>query len=777
MEDTYSTFLAATMPDLYARAPLLADMVAAKVLKKLPTPDTADADAEKIRAWSQKVTGQSGKVPLSILLHLVAGTAFTGLFGAAGLGMYGAGLGLFYGARRAYRSESAKAATWSLRARLMEMVGFDRLNPLINRYRLTSNKNIARDYYEFEEAVKGLSEEERNLIPGFIEGTQKNVPPQVEKAARSIQLIFKRVAEEAQKHGIELETDLTYYPRFLDFDLIQKMKEDPALFEENVQHLMKTQGWSDVEANLFLQAYFDGSQEMRAERDARAQEELAKWIRGKFPEISDADFARLYNKIMTRFGGRILGNLKYGRVAPKLIDKMYRQDPVYVMSRYIPGAWRTIAQKQFFGDNNAKINAFLDTNFPNFKGTESDGRKEVKSWFYAELNDGRFGAAAKNPMTGQGMEWETARKITAAQYWTKLGTSPVAPIRNTAYAFNMAVPLAGIRSTLYGIGMALSEAVPGRDYKRARIAGAVSDRMILDAYDLARGGENNAWVYMKDKLRYKWHPFTMTEKFNRVFGFYAGIAQGKRLLSTVIHGKTQGIRDAAAERLAEVIGPNHLKRSLAAGQLTQDAEDLFGVGMTEAINGTTRPLDLPKWANTPEGTIVAQFRRLAFRQTVVWRDEILAPARRGNFGPLLRWAAAAGLTTPVIALISVGLPVLAASLFGGEPEEKEQKEHTPAEEVLHFANTLNMLGLYGDIASGINSGDDFGDAPLYGTLAGPTLGSAAHLAKDVIYDFGIKGESAARQANQILRRELPIVNVLTKAGVFGEGGVFQEERE
>ncbi len=737
-------------------------MIAAKVLKTPPTAATVEADAQKIKDWSKKATGQSGKVPLTVMMHIVGGTVFAGLFGIPGLGVYGAGLGVWYAARRAMKADFAKSATWSLRARLMEMPGFDRLSPLVDRYRLESNKNIARDYYEYEEAIKGLSEEERNLIPGYIEGTQRNVSPEIARAGRAIQMIFKRVAEEARKNGIDMETDLTYYPRFLDFDLIQKMKEDPALFEENVQHLMKTQGWPEVEANLYLQAYFDGSQKMREERDVKAQEELAKWIRDKFPTISDAEFARLYNKIMTRFGGRILGNLKYGRVSPKLLDKMYRADPVYVMSRYIPGAWRTIAQKQFFGDNNVKINTFLDTNFPTFRGTESEGRKEVKSWFYAELNDGRFGPAAKNPLTGQGLKWETARKVTAFQYWTKLGTSPISPIRNMAYAYNMAMPLAGIRSTWTGIAKALAEAVPGRDYKRARIAGAVSDRLILDAYDLARGGENNAWVYMKDKLRYKWHPFTMTEKFNRVFAFYAGIEHGKRLLHQVINGHTQEIRQAATDRLAQVVGPERLSESLQAGRLTQDAEDIFGVGMTEAINGTTRPFDLPKWMNTPEGTIAGQFRRLALRQTVVWRDEILKPAKRGNFAPLLRWAAAAGMTTPIVALLSAGIPVGLAYMLGGDPEEKEPKEMAPAEEVLHFANTMNMLGLYGDIAAGLNSGDDFGDAPLFGTLAGPTAGSAAHLLKDVVYDFGIKGEDPGKQMNQILRREIPFINVLTR---------------
>lgn len=778
-DQAYGEFLRTSMPDLYARYPLLADMVAAKVLKKKPTPEEGPEAAEKIRKWSDKVTGQgsqAGRVPLSLLLHLVGGSAFGALFGPAGLGMYGAGLGLWHGFRRAYRSEKGKEALWSLRARLREMPGFDRLEPLIERYRLESNKNIARDFYEYEEAVKGLSEEERNLVPGVIEGTHKgDVPPKVMQAARALQLIFKRIAEEARRRGIDLETDLTYYPRFVDFDMVKKMKEDPALFEENVQHLMKQEGMTELEANAFLQAYFDNSEEMRADRDAKSQEELAKWIKSKFPDISHEDFAKLYNKIMTRFGGRILGNIKYGRVAPKLVDKMYRRDPVYVMSRYIPGAWRTIAQRQHFGENNAAINSFLDRNFPNFRGTESEGRQEVKKWFYAELNDGRFGPSAKSPLTGQGLKWETAHKITGAQFWTKLALSPVSPFRNMAYAFNMAVPLTGMRNSIQGLGKSLAETVTGMDYKRARIAGAVSDRMILDAYDLARGGENNAWVYLKDKLRYKWLPFTMTEKFNRVFGFYAGIAQADRLFQQARAGKTQAVRDAAAGRLSEVIGPERLMESLKQGELTRDAQDLYGVKMTEAINGTTRPFDLPKWANTPEGTIIAQFRRMAFRQTVVFRDEILMPARRGDFGPLLRWAAASGMSTPVIALLTAGIPAGLAWMFGGDPEERDEEEKTPAEQTLQFVNTLNLLGLYGDIAAGLNSGDDFGDAPLYGTLAGPTLGTAAHLAKDVLYDFGIEGQPAAQQANQILRREVPLINVLTKAGVLNEKGLFSEE--
>lgn len=774
----YMAFLQSVMPDIFTKYPILADMIAAKALKKMPTTEEMPEAAKKLLAWMRKVDvngpgGQAGFSNPKVLGVIAGGTVFGAAFGPAGLGAYGLGLGLWWGFRRAQKAEAAKVALWSLRARLREMPGFVRLEPLIERYHLQSTRQIGRDFYTYEEAAKDLSPEERARIPGIIEKGTEGADPKLVAAARKLQGIFRRVAEEARKAGLDIETDLNYYPRMVDFEMLQKMKDDPSLMQENVDHLVKNAGFEPEEAYAYLMAYFDNSEDMRMERNSKRREELIKWIVENFPKISHGDFAKLYMKIQNRFGARIIGNLKYGRVAPMLLEKMYHRDPVYVMSRYIPGVWRSIEQRREFGENNARINDFIDANFPLFGAQESDARKEAKSWFLAELGEGRFASSVKDVVQGaQGLAWQTAHKLTGFQFWTKLGTSPISPARNVAYAFNMAFPLAGVGATLKGLMKALSETAQKTGYKRARIAGAVSDRLILDAYDLARNGENNTFVYMKDSLKYKWHPFTITEKFNRAFAFRAGIYYAQRLFNQAKNGG-----DAVAQKLlSDYLGADLLSACYDAGALSREAEDQIGLMMAERINGTTRAFDLPKWMNTPEGSVAYQFRRLAFRQTVVWRDMVIKPMTKGDYGPFVRWATAAGITTPLIAALAASMPMALAMLMGSDPTEYEEKEKSIPLQLLEWVNIMNLLGLYGDIAAGMDSGDDFGEVPLVGTFVGPTASTALHTLKDVGYDFLLKGESPGKQVNQVLRREVPFVNFLIKTGVFGENkGPFEDQ--
>jgi hypothetical protein len=141
-----------------------------------------------------------------------------------------------------------------------------------------------------------------------------------------------------------------------------------------------------------------------------------------------------------------------------------------------------------------------------------------------------------------------ARKLTAYHVYTKLFTSVLSPARNVAFGLNMAIPLAGGRNTLKGIMTALAEGPTG--YKHARMAGAIMDRVIRDAYETSKGTQGTAWDKISGAVE-KWHPFMVTERFLRVFAFHAGQYRAESLFRSALAGDKRAIRDLQHELGAE----------------------------------------------------------------------------------------------------------------------------------------------------------------------------------------------------------------------------------
>jgi hypothetical protein len=547
--------------------------------------------------------------------------------------------------------------------------------------------------------------------------------------------------------GFGLAEDPTYYPRVLDWDKVQAMKEDPELLDRNIQHLKDTQGLSEEDAEGLLLNFFDNSEEMRIQTAAKRKKDMLEALRKRHPNISDVELVRAYTRMKNNYGERINGNLRFQRKVPMLLAEMYIRDPLQVLPRYLESTWKAVSYRKAFGPNLDMIRDFLDTAFPLVGDKASPEREQAEEFIDTELYRSRFPTMLGDQEKNEAL----ARKLNSYHVWTKLFTSVLSPARNLAFGLNMAIPLAGGRNTMKGILQALGQGRTG--YKNARVAGAITERVIRDAYETSKGTKGTFFDKFKEA---NWHPFMVTEKFIRAFAFHAGQYRAESQFRAALAGDKRALAELQHE-----LGGDRLAKDLAAGALSSASKDLYGLAIAEDIAGSTRPMRLPRWMNTPEGTVIGQFRRIAFDQTRVLKDRVFLPATRGQFGPLVRWGAAVGVSAYVIAAL--------ASMLNGD-DDKKKKEKDGAGQMawafIEYVNNVNALGLWGDMAGGLNSGDDWGNTPLVGTMVGPTLSSVLHAAKDIFYDAPQKGD-AAPELKQILKREIPFLSKLAKWDVPG----------
>jgi len=749
--EAYRTMLQKVMPEINTRYPALADMMAAKAFGgKLP--EDLGAAEESLLAYlaGLEKNSQAGKASPMLLGGVVATGVLASTFGVANtIALVGGASAAVYGYKRLARSDWFQKGTWSIQARLRQLPSFRPIEPRFAQAYHLANTNIARTAHVLGEVLKPLSEEERLQVPDKVENPDLQVSPAVERAANVWRKVAETIAVQAKKVGFGMMPDPKYYPRSLDFERLQLMKEDPELMDRNVQHLMKTQGLSMEDAQGLLMNFFDNTDEMRMATAAKRKKEMIDAIRRRHPNISDQELVRAYMRMKNQYGEMLNGNLRFQRKVPMLLPEMYIRDPADVLPRYLETTWKAVSYRKMFGPNLDMIRDFLDTEFPILGEKPSPEREEAEDFLDTELYRNKFSSRI---VADTKRAQEVAGTMTGYQVWTKLFTSVLAPARNIAFGTNMSIPIAGGRNTLKGMIEVLRKGRNG--FKNARVAGAISERVIRDAFESSKGNDKTAFSRFKENVSY-WHPQSVTERFIRAFSFHAGQYRGESLFRDAMTGNKRAIHD-----LTEALGENRLAEDMAAGRFSNAARDLFGLSMSEDIAGSTRPLRLPRWMNTPEGAVLFQFRRIAFDQTRVLKDKVLIPATRGEFGPLLKWGAAVGVSSYIMA-------TLASMLYGDD--KKKKKPSGAGQEAwafVEYLNNVNALGLYGDVSLGLNSGDDYGDAPLVGTMLGPTLSSVLHAAKDILWDAPHKND-AGEELKQIAKREIPFLGKLAKWGVPG----------
>lgn len=747
-DDAYRAMLGRVMPEVAARYPLLADMVATKALGGSVPTDMAAAEAKVAKFLQDKLKGQAGGVSPKVLGFATGGTALGVFFGPEAVAAGGAALGAVWAFKRLSRLDQVKRLAWSIEGRLGEYPGFDGLQPLFGQAHRLAQINIARSAKVLKDVLEPLSEDQRLQVKGKVENPALETEPAVTRAAEVWRRTAKAIVPRLQEVGYDVVESETYFPWRYDWDRVQQMKEDPALLEREVQHLVK-QGYSELDAEGILLNMFDNTDTMKRKRAAERNRELLQALRRRHPR-SDEAFLDAYKRAKTKYGEMHNGYMKQ-RKMPQLSPDMYIQDPAVVLPDYLDRTWKNIAYRKVFGPQLGAIRDFLDTNWPILDGEASPEREQVEEFFDVELYGHRF--PSRVGIKDQELAQKAARVATSFQLWTKLFSSVLSPARNVLAAMPVSLPLAGGRDTLKGMLRAMGS------HEEARMAGAISERVIRDTYEAAKGNER---TFFAKVTAANWHPFSVTERYVRAFAFHAGRYRAERLFRALREGgergalrKALGGAEEPAAELTRVLGRERLAKDLEAGQLSEASLELFGAAMAEDVGGSTRPLRLPRWANTPEGTVIGQFRRIAYDQTRTLWHRVYQPARRGQVGPLLRWAAGAGMT-------AYAAEMLGSMMFGDGGEDKEKKDPSLGQRAwafLDFVNGVHALGLWGDMAQVVKHR---GVPDLFG----PTLSGIYKAAVDLGAESQQGQDASLGEAGtRILKREVPLLRRLGNWGV------------
>lgn len=761
--EEYDNLLNRVMPEINARYPALASMMAAKAFNGSMPDKIEDAEAKLTKFIAGIDKGnQSGKASTTVIFGIPLMAGLAAYFGPVHATEIVGGLSLaVWGFKKMNMSEWIQRGTWSVGDRLELYPSYAPIKNLFGQANRVSRLNTGKASNAILDVLRPLTEAERLLMADKVEDPSLSVPPNVERAANVWRRVAASIATAGAKVDLGLAPDERYYPRELDWERIQLMKGDPKLLDRQIDHLMMKQGLSQEDAYGLLVNYFDNSEEMRIEKYAKLKREMMAAMRRRNPNITDQELVNAYLRMKNTYGERVNGSLRYARTSPKLTNDMYIRDPLVVLPKYLERTHKTIAYRHIFGPNLEMINDFLDTEFPLMGDKPSIERERVKEFIDVELYHGRF---APQWMDDSDKANKIAGIVGTYNTWTKLFTSVLSPVRNIAFGTNMAIPLAGGRNTIKGIMDVLLKGTNG--FKNARIAGAITDRAMRDMYAVSKGEKNTVWEKVKGA---DWHPFMITERFIRAFAFHAGQYRCENLFRKALKGDKRALKE-----LTDELGGKRMGAELMDKKLSQASKDLYGLSMADNIGGSTRPMNLPRWMNTPEGTILGQFRRVAYDQTRVLKNKVFAPARRGDFGPLMRWGATVGVSLYVLAQLK-------SMVYGSPEDDDKKKERTAGQQAwdfMQYTNGVNAFGLWGDIANGINSGNDWGDAPLLGTIAGPTLSSVLHIVKDIYLDApnDKKARGLGPELKQIARREIPLLGHLAKWDVPGFD-LLQSERE
>jgi hypothetical protein len=196
--------------------------------------------------------------------------------------------------------------------------------------------------------------------------------------------------------------------------------------------------------------------------------------------------------------------------------------------------------------------------------------------------------------------------------------------------------------------------------------------------------------------------FSQVEKFNRSVAATAGRDYALRLAQK---------GDEATLRNLGVTGPIKNK-TLTEAQQIQAARKIV-----EKTQFKVDPQDLPGWADSPGGKLVAQFRTFSYKQGSFVSNEILKPAAHGDLMPLGRFLAALPLGYALYETKRV---------ISGRPEEENKSKVA-----LQTAQNIGGFGLAFDLYQSLNPlgskyiPSDRRTSMTFGAAGGPAVGVAA----------------------------------------------------
>lgn len=360
----------------------------------------------------------------------------------------------------------------------------------------------------------------------------------------------------------------------------------------------------------------------------------------------------------------------------------YDKDPVNVLTRYFHASARRIETARTFGRKDELamkvINGLSD----------AKAKKNVASLYKAFVGD-----------TDPSYK-DLARFTGTFHALTLLSTSGImqpAQLMNTIAKY-------GWGNTLKGIGET------AKDWRKAKLfaghAGATFDNIHKDFMPGDFGGLSDTWTRIIG--------LQQLDKVNRV----ASAMTGRFWASEVVDRMARGVGSVAEHetwsRELQKMGIN--PQSVVGGKLTHDQERMAGLYAAQSTQFASDALDLPELRNTPQGRFLYLFKSFGFQQTYFVKNEIMAPAERGDYRPLLRFLSAASVAAPVV----------------GETVRYLKHRETPDDVKLRVVEDLAMVGTTGMFFDAFRAMSG-GPSSIFSWALGPTAGETAQLIGSDLY--------------------------------------------
>lgn len=503
------------------------------------------------------------------------------------------------------------------------------------------------------------------------------------------------VADESTKIGLKIRLKKglevpfkgrkDFFPHFIPQpdDLKPKRLGINKLREEVVENTVRTGKFKTKElAEQVLDSYIDFT-----EKEGRGGQFWINWLVESGQAQSKDEARGLAMKLFRRSRLPKFGNLEQAR---EINFPFYDPEPRRAITKYLTGSFERLETVKEFGRKSEKINKLLGK-IQRLQGRES----------------GQEARRLLDRATGKIDSAPSAEKFSLFLRSLNVPKLAFAQIANVGQPIVNGSLKADIPSLAFGIKAALTKT--GR--KRALRAGTTLDSVINET--IRKAGTEGSFGSKFLKLT----GFAATEKFNRVVAANTGMRYLERTAGKLIK---QPSNKVLRSRILELgLDPDDIIRKGLKGI---SEKDLLTAGQkfTNITQFRGRPIDLPAFAQSPEGKVLFQFKTFAFSQTKLLKDQIVNDLENQNYTGALKTLLILGTIFPMTGEVTEDVKALVTR----KPRDTEGIER-------YLQNIVATGGL--GIAADLWRSAEFGS--LVESLAGPTLSTVGRGVERAVQDI------------------------------------------
>lgn len=518
----------------------------------------------------------------------------------------------------------------------------------------------------------------------------KPMNDRVAAAVPIVKGILEEVKVAAKGQKILVGEIKDYWPIVNDLMLL---KNDRATYIRAVNEIQsKLKFKSEAEASEWIKVH------LGPERNTEAT--IKRLMEGKMSEQDAADALKNYIDSNTR---RTVGNLERTR---ELHLNAARLSPQNELETYLARASRGIKEVEHYGKELENIDRLI-------LGMRLNGE------------DFKFAERAKKHIIGTNEEAEWMKlfqPMMNIQIMTKLGFAQIA---NATESINLLM-LANSKSMLKGLNFMMT--TEGKEFVRKSAAWA--DTIQREIFDMSRTGfsQKLATKFLK------YSGFTFTEKFNRAWGaatgkFYAPEAAAKFFRNP----------NSRRWRISmEELGLNPKEVLAQGGKLTEDQILTASKRLADTAFKRYGSLDLPMFFSHPLGRLMLQFKRFAFTQGRLMKNELFVKRNPRAWAMFLA----------AFPIVGEGLANTRSAISGYDRPEGFGLDRETLERLL---DNYAWLGSFGVFYDAIRAARYKGGPEHY--ILGPTFSDFSKMASSLYQS--VDGGETTPFAN-FLKREVPV---------------------